>query len=167
MNSRSLPALPTETQTHRRAGSQVGHPRSPRQRTRRSRRADPAPEQTHLGPRQAPATRQPLGTRSLDRRERLCRPQSRTPSESVRLLAAQTRGLRHARSQSGKTQQVYRGHTGPVTSLDFYAVPLASGRTREVLISGSWDKSFRVWDVQVRSRASGDFFSCRWQDPPP
>lgn len=65
-------------------------------------------------------------------------------------------------SQSGKTKQIYRGHTGPVTSLDFYTVPsppagssLPSRVAREVLISGSWDKSVRVWDVQVRPRALG------------
>lgn len=68
-----------------------------------------------------------------------------------------------ATRQSGKTQQIYRGHTGPVTSLDFYAVPLGGGKTRQVLISGSWDKSFRVWDIQVRSPDPGMFF----QDPCP
>ncbi|KWU44084.1 WD40 repeat-like protein [Rhodotorula sp. JG-1b] len=62
--------------------------------------------------------------------------------------------VRRVALESGKTQQVYRGHTGPVTSLDFYAVPLGGGKTRQVLISGSWDKSFRVWDVQTKALLS-------------
>lgn len=48
--------------------------------------------------------------------------------------------------QSGKTRQLYKGHTGPVTSLAFYTTP----EGREVVISGSWDKSFKIWDVAVR-----------------
>lgn len=62
-------------------------------------------------------------------------------------------------SQSGKTKQIYKGHTGPVTSLAFYTTPSTPASdsapanvkaSREVLLSGSWDKSVRVWDTLVR-----------------
>lgn len=61
-------------------------------------------------------------------------------------------------TQSGKTKQIYRGHLGPVTSLDFFTTTPTTTATiheplypaRKLLISGSWDKSFRVWDTQVR-----------------
>ncbi|SCV67756.1 BQ2448_5367 [Microbotryum intermedium] len=55
--------------------------------------------------------------------------------------------------ESGRTWQLYRGHLGPVTSLDFYTPPAAStstsgkGKSRQLMISGSWDKSVRVWDT--------------------
>lgn len=55
--------------------------------------------------------------------------------------------VRRVGLESGKTKQLFRGHGGPVTSLAFH-----SSNGRELLVSGSWDKSFRVWDVQVRPR---------------
>ena len=62
------------------------------------------------------------------------------------------------RAQSGNTKQIFRGHTGPVTSIDFYNIPSAvtniattSTGSRQVLISGSWDRSIRIWDTQVTS----------------
>jgi len=56
--------------------------------------------------------------------------------------------VRRVGLESGKTKQLYRGHGGPVTSLAFH-----SSNGRELLVSGSWDKSFRVWDTQVRRSA--------------
>lgn len=53
---------------------------------------------------------------------------------------------RNYAKQSGKTKQLFKGHCGPVTCLDFYTTKTAK---RELLISGSWDKSFKVWDLQV------------------
>ncbi|GAA5834017.1 hypothetical protein JCM5353_008611 [Sporobolomyces roseus] len=53
--------------------------------------------------------------------------------------------------ESGKTKQIYRGHCGPVTSLDFYTTRTAK---RELMISGSWDKSFRIWDIQTKQSIS-------------
>jgi hypothetical protein len=38
--------------------------------------------------------------------------------------------------QSGKTVQLYKGHTAPCTSLAFFD----DSSHRRVLISGSWDK---------------------------
>ncbi|GAA5904437.1 hypothetical protein JCM6882_008909 [Rhodosporidiobolus microsporus] len=55
--------------------------------------------------------------------------------------------VRRVGLESGKTKQLFKGHNGPVTSLDFYTTP--SGR--ELVISGSWDKSFRVWDIQTKT----------------
>ncbi|KDE04483.1 hypothetical protein MVLG_05050 [Microbotryum lychnidis-dioicae p1A1 Lamole] len=62
--------------------------------------------------------------------------------------------------ESGRTRQLYRGHLGPVTSLDFYTPPAAStstsakGKSRQLMISGSWDKSARVWDTTNKSLLS-------------
>ena len=56
------------------------------------------------------------------------------------------------RLQTGKTLQLYKGHTGPVTSLAF----LKSTKSTDVLVTGSWDKSIRFWDTTVRN----DILSC-------
>ncbi|GAA6057544.1 hypothetical protein JCM3770_000576 [Rhodotorula araucariae] len=57
--------------------------------------------------------------------------------------------VRRVGLQSGKTKQLFRGHGGPVTSLAFH-----TSNGRDLLISGSWDKSFRVWDVQTKTLLS-------------
>ncbi|GAA5890168.1 hypothetical protein JCM5296_002837 [Sporobolomyces johnsonii] len=62
--------------------------------------------------------------------------------------------VRRVGLDSGKTKQLYKGHCGPVTSLDFYRLTPATQLTRDLLISGSWDKSFRVWDVQTKTHLS-------------
>ncbi|GAA5986271.1 hypothetical protein JCM5350_007607 [Sporobolomyces pararoseus] len=59
--------------------------------------------------------------------------------------------LRRIGLQSGKTKQVFKGHCGPVTSLDFYTTKTTK---RELMISGSWDKSFKVWDLQTKTAIS-------------
>ncbi|GAA5967469.1 hypothetical protein JCM11641_000556 [Rhodosporidiobolus odoratus] len=55
--------------------------------------------------------------------------------------------VRRVGLESGKTKQLYRGHTGPVTSLAFYITP----EGREIMLSGSWDKSVKVWDVETKA----------------
>ncbi|GAA6000149.1 uncharacterized protein JCM10292_004007 [Rhodotorula paludigena] len=60
--------------------------------------------------------------------------------------------VRRVGLETGNTKQIYRGHGGPVTSLDFYTT--RSEQKRELLISGSWDKSFRVWDTQTKTLLS-------------
>ncbi|GEM06657.1 WD repeat protein [Rhodotorula toruloides] len=57
--------------------------------------------------------------------------------------------VRRVGLESGKTKQIYRGHGGPVTSVAFYTT--SGPDKRRLLISGSWDKSFRVWDVQTKT----------------
>ncbi|PBK68743.1 WD40 repeat-like protein [Armillaria solidipes] len=49
--------------------------------------------------------------------------------------------------QTGKLLDILTGHEGPVSSLDFSP----SGENQ--LVSGSWDRSVRVWNVFGRSRA--------------
>lgn len=48
--------------------------------------------------------------------------------------------------QTGKLLDILAGHEGPVSTMAFD--PTGSGR----LISGSWDKTIRVWDIFTRSR---------------
>ncbi|BGP14778.1 hypothetical protein JCM10213_004284 [Rhodosporidiobolus nylandii] len=69
--------------------------------------------------------------------------------------------VRRVGLESGKTKQLFKGHTGPVTCIYFYTTP--SGR--ELLISGSWDKSVRVWDIATKTCISTtvahiDFVKC-------
>ncbi|BGO96973.1 WD repeat-containing protein 49 [Rhodotorula toruloides] len=60
--------------------------------------------------------------------------------------------VRRVGLESGKTKQIYRGHGGPVTSVAFYTT--GGPDERELLISGSWDKSFRIWDLQTKAHVS-------------
>ena len=46
----------------------------------------------------------------------------------------------HAHMQTGRTLQIYRGHTAPVTCLAFYDKTPHSG-DEKLLITGSWDKA--------------------------
>ena len=52
--------------------------------------------------------------------------------------------------QTGKLLDILSGHEGPVSSLSF-------SPTGNLLASGSWDKSVRVWNVYGRSRAVEPF----------
>jgi WD40 repeat protein len=47
--------------------------------------------------------------------------------------------------QTGKARKVYKGHQGPCTSV---AVLDRAGED-EVLFTGSWDKTIRVWNAEV------------------
>ncbi|KAI8049464.1 WD40-repeat-containing domain protein [Syncephalis plumigaleata] len=55
---------------------------------------------------------------------------------------------------TGSTVKVYKGHTGPVTSVAaFYRyVEKESGNKekQELLLSGSWDKTLCLWDAQTK-----------------
>ncbi|KAF8479204.1 WD40 repeat-like protein [Russula ochroleuca] len=52
--------------------------------------------------------------------------------------------------QTGKTVQLYKGHSGPVTSLVFCDKVYGSGDEKH-LITGSWDKTIKVWDTDTKS----------------
>jgi periodic tryptophan protein 2 len=52
--------------------------------------------------------------------------------------------------QTGKLLDILCGHEGPVSSLEF-------SPSGNVLVSGSWDKSIRIWNVFGRSRAVEPF----------
>lgn len=45
--------------------------------------------------------------------------------------------------ESGKTRKIFKGHSGPVTSLVLHD----NGR---ILITGSWDQTIRVWNTQTK-----------------
>lgn len=50
--------------------------------------------------------------------------------------------------ETGKASKVFRGHTGPVTSL---AIVYNSKLEDEFLFTGSWDKNIKKWNVEVRN----------------
>ena len=47
--------------------------------------------------------------------------------------------------QTGKLLQVFSGHTGPISSLDFHP-------NGQHFISGSWDKTGRAWDIYSQAK---------------
>jgi WD40 repeat protein len=49
--------------------------------------------------------------------------------------------------QTGKTMKLFHGHTGPVTRVAVYQTHLGQER----LITGSWDKTIRVWDTDSKA----------------
>ncbi|KAI6038438.1 WD40-repeat-containing domain protein [Pisolithus marmoratus] len=51
--------------------------------------------------------------------------------------------------ESGKILQIYRGHTAPVTCLGFYRDDHDT-RGLQVLITGSWDKTIKIWDTSSK-----------------
>ncbi|KAN0063227.1 hypothetical protein ACQY0O_004391 [Thecaphora frezii] len=54
--------------------------------------------------------------------------------------------------ETGKTSVLFRGHTAPVPAFDLVQIPISDGEgkpcgEREVVVTGSWDKSIKVWPV--------------------
>ncbi|KAI0047961.1 WD40 repeat-like protein [Auriscalpium vulgare] len=62
-------------------------------------------------------------------------------------LAENSHSARKVDLEASRTTRVFRGHGGPVTSLAFYAKP----GEREVLITGSWDKTIKLWDTETKA----------------
>ncbi|CAE6435227.1 unnamed protein product [Rhizoctonia solani] len=66
--------------------------------------------------------------------------------------------VRRVNLVTGKSVQVYRGHTGPVTCLAFFK----PDNDRTILFSGAWDQTIRAWDVETgnllsTTKAHSDF----------
>ncbi|KAG0144611.1 hypothetical protein CROQUDRAFT_64900 [Cronartium quercuum f. sp. fusiforme G11] len=55
--------------------------------------------------------------------------------------------------KTGKVMSIFRGHAGPVTSIAIYTSRTTSG-VRKLLITGSWDKSIKVWDIETQIQLS-------------
>ncbi|KAG8854415.1 hypothetical protein FRB91_003509 [Serendipita sp. 411] len=58
--------------------------------------------------------------------------------------------------EDGKTLQLFKGHSGPVTSIQIY---------NNFLITGSWDKTIKIWDTTTKELVSDtdahiDFVKC-------
>ncbi|KAG0369087.1 hypothetical protein BGX24_002557 [Mortierella sp. AD032] len=49
--------------------------------------------------------------------------------------------------ETGKTMKLFHGHTGPVTRVVVYQTYLGQER----LVTGSWDKTIRVWDADSKA----------------
>ncbi|TFY68242.1 hypothetical protein EVG20_g3634 [Dentipellis fragilis] len=68
-------------------------------------------------------------------------------------LAENTTTVRKLDLESRKTVQIYKGHTGPVTCLAFCDSTPGSGDSK-ILISGSWDKTIRLWNTDIKTAIS-------------
>ncbi|KAJ3760097.1 WD40-repeat-containing domain protein [Lentinula raphanica] len=50
---------------------------------------------------------------------------------------------------SGKTMKLYRGHQGPVSALALWHTV-----SKQILITGSWDKTIKLWDANTKELIS-------------
>ncbi|PAV23553.1 WD40 domain containing protein [Pyrrhoderma noxium] len=77
--------------------------------------------------------------------------------------------IRRIDLETGAIQQVYRGHTAPVTTLSITEDP-SDPRAPPFLISGSWDKTVKIWDTKSKNvlsstEAHSDFLKCVFPIP--
>ncbi|KAJ7043238.1 WD40-repeat-containing domain protein [Mycena alexandri] len=84
-------------------------------------------------------------------------------------VAENTTVARKMELQTGNTLQIYRGHTGPVTSVAFWDKDPLSG-DGSILITGSWDKTIKLWDTDTKALISStdahsDFVKCLFVIP--
>ncbi|KAL1683551.1 WD40-repeat-containing domain protein [Schizophyllum commune] len=67
-------------------------------------------------------------------------------------IADNSHKIRKLDLETGNTLQLYSGHGGPVTSIAF--VDSTPKGDKGILISGSWDKTIRLWNTQDKSLIS-------------
>ncbi|KAF8184936.1 WD40-repeat-containing domain protein [Mycena galopus ATCC 62051] len=84
-------------------------------------------------------------------------------------VAENTTVARKLDLQTGNTLQIYRGHTGPVTSIAFCHKDSAA-HDGSILITGSWDKTIKLWDTDTKAlisstEAHSDFVKCLFVIP--
>ncbi|KAH9951290.1 WD40 repeat-like protein [Amylocystis lapponica] len=65
-------------------------------------------------------------------------------------IAESTAVVRQVDLETGKSRNTFRGHSAPVTCLAFFDKELGSA-AQDVMVSGSWDKTIKVWDVERRT----------------
>ncbi|KAJ6488631.1 WD40-repeat-containing domain protein [Mycena vitilis] len=84
-------------------------------------------------------------------------------------VAENTTVARKIELQTGNTLQIYRGHTGPVTSIAFHDKD-PSAHDGSILLTGSWDKTIKLWDTDNKdlissTEAHSDFVKCLFVIP--
>jgi len=75
--------------------------------------------------------------------------------------------IRKINLESGKTVKLFKGHTGPVTCVE---IIYNSQGEDEFILTGSWDKTIKKWDVKTREIVKeytihSDFIKCIAYDP--
>ncbi|KAH7889920.1 WD40-repeat-containing domain protein [Phlebopus sp. FC_14] len=68
---------------------------------------------------------------------------------NVAWIAENTHVAKKIDLETGKILQIYKGHTAPVTCLAFFDNDGGTG-CRTILVTGSWDKTIRVWDTDSK-----------------
>ncbi|OSX65158.1 hypothetical protein POSPLADRAFT_1053931 [Postia placenta MAD-698-R-SB12] len=68
-------------------------------------------------------------------------------------IAENTAVARKVSLESGKTLQLFRGHSAPVTCLAFFDKEPGSV-LGDVLITGSWDQTIKVWNTETKELIS-------------
>ncbi|KAJ7090242.1 WD40-repeat-containing domain protein [Mycena belliarum] len=84
-------------------------------------------------------------------------------------VAENTTVARKIDLETGNTLQIYRGHTGPVTSIAFCDKDTSTG-DGSILVTGSWDKTIKLWDTANKgllssTEAHSDFVKCLFVFP--
>ncbi|TFK67916.1 WD40 repeat-like protein [Pluteus cervinus] len=73
--------------------------------------------------------------------------------DSEAWIAESTSVVRRIDLETGKTKQLYKGHKGPVTTIAFFNKDLGT-EANQLLLSGSWDKTIKVWDTNTKQEIS-------------
>ncbi|KAL1947691.1 hypothetical protein VTO73DRAFT_13415 [Trametes versicolor] len=72
---------------------------------------------------------------------------------NVAWIAENTTVIRKLSLETGKTLQLFKGHTAPVTSLAFVDRDAGSGKA-DLLVTGSWDRTIKVWNAETKELIS-------------